>query len=139
MNDDHTQNILNEVRKTRKVVVCIFIIFMIYFAISVYSFIHSQLRWQRYSSTPDKTTMSWHVVQQIMDTGDFELALTEAEKNVEEAPDYFRGYKILGHIYLAMRQPIKAEESFSKAYDLFPSEENLKNLEAVQKINIQQN
>ena len=139
MNDDHAQKVLNEARKIRKIVVWIFIIFMIYFAMSVYSFIHSQLRWRRYSSTPDKTSMSWHVVQQLMDTGEFELALTEANKNIEESPDYFRGYKILGHIYLAMRQPGKAEEAFSKAYELFPSEENHKNLEAVQKINIQQN
>jgi Tfp pilus assembly protein PilF len=57
-------------------------------------------------------------------TGDFEHALTETTKFVQQYPRSYKGWSLLGWIYLKMDAPDKARESFDKALSINPRWDN---------------
>jgi cytochrome c-type biogenesis protein CcmH/NrfG len=76
---------------------------------------------------------SWDKVTTAMRRQDFPAALSMAQTLVARQPDYYYGRAYLGAIYLAMGDATNAEIQYSRAYGLFPSEENGKDLAAVRK------
>ena len=56
-----------------------------------------------------------------------------AQANVARQPNDYYGHSYLGYIYLAMGDVTHAEAEYSRAYQLFPSEDNAKDLAAIRK------
>lgn len=76
---------------------------------------------------------SWSQVEQAMDRLEHQRALSLAKPLVERSPHYDYGYSFLGSIYLALGDTKQAESQYARAYELFPSEDNEKNLQAIRK------
>ena len=68
-----------------------------------------------------------------MDHQDFPAALSMAQALTARQPDYYYGHAFLGSIYLAMGDVTNSETQYSRAYQLFPSEDGAKDLAAVRK------
>ncbi len=68
-----------------------------------------------------------------MDHQDFSAALSMAQALTARQPDYYYGHAFLGSIYLAMGDVTNSEAQYSRAYQLFPSEDGAKDLAAVRK------
>jgi cytochrome c-type biogenesis protein CcmH/NrfG len=61
-----------------------------------------------------------------MDREDFPAALSMAQTLTTRQPDYYYGHSFLGAIYLAMGDVTNSEAQYSRAYQLFPSEDGAK-------------
>jgi cytochrome c-type biogenesis protein CcmH/NrfG len=77
--------------------------------------------------------VSWERVTTAMRRQDFPAALSMAQTLVAHQPDYYYGHAYLGAIYLAMDDVTNAQAQYLRAYQLFPNEEEEKDLAAVQK------
>jgi cytochrome c-type biogenesis protein CcmH/NrfG len=124
MSDDTNQEILEELRKIRtggRRLYYLIAVFVIICAIPVFR--------QGASQSSD----SWQQVRTAMDRQDFHKALSMAHALVASQPDYSYGHSYLGYIYLSMGDINNAETQYSRAYELFPGEDNQKDLAAVQK------
>jgi cytochrome c-type biogenesis protein CcmH/NrfG len=82
---------------------------------------------------PSATDRSWTAVQTAAKQLDYPRALTMAQANVTRQPSDYYGHSYLGYIYLAMGDVTNSEVEYSRAYQLFPSEDNEKSLSAVRK------
>jgi tetratricopeptide (TPR) repeat protein len=124
MSEDINQEILAELRRIRTFIrrMCYAIVVLIILA-SVPAF---QQGWR--AGSP-----SWEQVRSLMSRQDFPVALSMAQSLVAAQPHYDYGHVYLGYVYLAMGDITNAEKQYSDACAIFPSEENQKNLAAVQK------
>jgi hypothetical protein len=122
MSEDVHQDILKELKKSRRSNQ------MILVAASLIVLISLILR-----PKPSNPENSWTGVDSAMRRLDFPRALSLAKDNVERQPDYYYGHSYLGTIYLAMDDVTNSEAQYLRAYELFPSEDNEKNLAAVRK------
>jgi cytochrome c-type biogenesis protein CcmH/NrfG len=127
MSDDINQEVLAELRKMRTVSRRIFYLVLLLLIAAVLSFPVS--RRLRTSSLQD----SWERVTTAMREQDFPQALSVAQTLVAREPGHYYGHAYLGAIYLATGDVANAEAEYSRAYDLFPSEENEKALTAIRK------
>ncbi len=84
---------------------------------------------QRAKSQPD----SWGVVRSAMDQFDYDKAYDVAQRIAARYPSNYFGHTYLGSISIATGRFQDAERHYSRAYELFPSEENEKTLFAVRK------
>jgi cytochrome c-type biogenesis protein CcmH/NrfG len=75
----------------------------------------------------------WDAVNAACSRLDFPQALSLAKAVVAYDTNDYYGYSYLGNIYLAMGDLTNAEAAYLRAYDLFPHEQNEKNLTAVRK------
>ena len=82
---------------------------------------------------PAEPDHSWTAVQIAVKQLDYSRALTMAQANVARQPSDYYGHSYLGFIYLAMGDVTNSEAEYSRAYQLFPSEDNEKSLSAVRK------
>ena len=124
MSEDINQEILVELRKIRTIGrrMCYLIaVFIILCAVPGF----------RYGLSHGSA--SWEQVTSAMRRQNFPAALSMAQSLVRSQPDSYYGHSYLGYIYLAMDDVTNAEVQYSRAYQLFPSEENEKNLAAVRK------
>lgn len=80
-----------------------------------------------------KEPISWSQLDKTMEQLDYQRALGLARELVAKSPNYYYGYVYLGQIFLAMGDIDKAEVEYARAYELFPSEENRKPLDAIQR------
>ena len=123
MSEDINQDILKELKKSRRSNQMILVVASL---VVLISFI---LR-----PKPSNPENSWTGVDSAMRRLDFPKALSLAKDNVERQPDYEHyGHAYLGVIYLAMDDVTNSEAQYLRAYELFPSEDNEKNLAAVRK------
>jgi cytochrome c-type biogenesis protein CcmH/NrfG len=76
---------------------------------------------------------SWEEVTTAMRRQEFPAALSRAQALVARQPNYAYGQAYLGAVYLAMNDVTNAQAHYSRAYELFPNEENEKNLAAIRK------
>jgi cytochrome c-type biogenesis protein CcmH/NrfG len=127
MSEDINQEILAELRKVRSLNRRMFYLILVLVIVIVLSFPVS--RHLRGSSQAD----SWEQVTTAMKRQDFPEALSVAQALVARQPNDPYGHAYLGAIYLPMNDLTNAEAQYSRAYDLFPSEENEKNLAAIRK------
>ena len=123
MSEDINQAILAELRKLKRVS-CALLVFLILGTLpSFYS------AFKRDYSRAD----SWDRVTTMVRRQDFPAALSMAQSLVACQPDYYYGHAYLGAIYLAMGDVTNAETQYTRAYELFPSEEVEKDLAAIRK------
>jgi tetratricopeptide (TPR) repeat protein len=76
---------------------------------------------------------SWSAVRVLEDRTDFDKAFAMSQRLVAKYPSDPFGYSHLGNISLATGQLKEAENYYSRAYALFPSDDYEKALRAVRK------
>ncbi|HUJ12107.1 MAG TPA: DUF2007 domain-containing protein [Verrucomicrobiae bacterium] len=132
MNENIDQQILAELRKLRQSSV-----FACYFAVGVLIagvvFIAIVRHDKQNAVQSTGQTRVWDDVSAAVHRQDFPRALSLAESIVARNTNDYYGYEYLGYIYMEMGDPTKAETQYSRAYELWPSENNQKNLAAVQR------
>lgn len=121
MSEDTNQDILAELRKLKRIFYAMLVV-LILMAIPPFY----------YGFTQDSPN-SWDRVTTLMRRQNFPAALSEAQSLVRQQPDYPYGHAWLGAIYLAMNDLTNSEAEYSRAYQLFPSDEYEKDLAAVRK------
>ena len=121
MSDDTNKEILAELRKLKRIFYVILVVFIL---ACIPPFI--------VGSTRDSSA-SWDRVTTAMRHQNFPAALSMAQSLVRQQPDYYYGHAYLGAIYLAMDDVTNAQTQYLRAYQLFPNEEDGKDLAAVQK------
>jgi tetratricopeptide (TPR) repeat protein len=130
MEEDTGREILRQLRKQNQLTWISIVILIAFVGIYV------PFRVMRSHSRSDsaRTATSWGQVTSLMDAAEYDAAMAMTEVLIEKAPDYYYGYSFLGASYLAKGDFAKAEENFAKAYELFPTEDNEKDLLAVREI-----
>jgi len=123
MSEDINQEILVELRKTKRV----FYVFLVLIIVGTIPAFYGGLT--RSHAQAD----SWERVTTAMRRQDFPAALSLAQVLVARQPNYYYGHAYLGAIYLAVGDVTNSESQYSRAYELFPSEDNQKVLAAVRK------
>ena len=122
MSEDINQEILKELRRSRRSnQILLAVIGITLLAVII---------WRQKPPEPDN---SWTAVQTAMRELDYSRALTLAQANVARQPGDYYGHSYLGVIYLAMGDLTNSEAEYSQAYQLFPNEENERNLSAIRK------
>jgi cytochrome c-type biogenesis protein CcmH/NrfG len=122
MSEDINQEILKELQKTRRSNQVLLSVIGI--TLLVVTIAHQK---------PSATDHSWTAVQTAARQLDYPRALAMAQANVARQPSDYYGHSYLGYIYLAMGDVTNSEAEYSRAYQLFPSEDNEKDLTAVRK------
>ena len=74
---------------------------------------------------------SWYDVCSKQRSGEIKEAISIANELIELTPNYPEGHTRLGHLYIISGDLPKSKEHFEKAYNLFPSNENKENLDAI--------
>ena len=123
MSEDINAKILAELRKLKRV----FYIILIFIIVGSLSAFYAGFT--RGSTSGD----SWERVRKAMSRQDFSTALSMAQALTTRQPDYYYGHSFLGAIYLAMGDVTNSEAQYSRAYQLFPSEDGAKDLAGVRK------
>jgi cytochrome c-type biogenesis protein CcmH/NrfG len=121
MSEDINQEILAELRKLKRIFYAMLVVF---FLACILPFI--------VGPTHDSSD-SWDRVTTAMRHQNFPAALSMAQSLVRQQPGHSYGHAWLGAIYLAMNDVTNSEVEYSRAYQLFPSEEYEKDLAAVRK------
>ena len=75
----------------------------------------------------------WRRVYDAVDRGDYSNALVAARAMTNRQPTYYYGYSCLGHVLLTMGDMTNSEAAYRRACELYPSEENEKELAIVRK------
>ena len=140
MAEDMQQQILNELRnqtamfkkanKTNIIVICIFLVVMALFT-GLTPFI-PQI--SRRPSTASPRADSWQEVRSLWDQGESGKADEMLTRLIKKYPNYWYGYALLGSFHQELGKFKEAEDAYAKAYDLFPSEENRKILDAIRTV-----
>ena len=76
---------------------------------------------------------TWQEASRLMEDGKLDDAKEMLHGLNAKYPDYFYGYTLLGSLHQQLGDFAAAESNFAKAYDLFPTEENVKALVAIRK------
>lgn len=122
MNEETNREILAEMRKLRRSTQVILAI--VGGVVAILCVTHEK-------ST--KPAHSWSAVQSAVRELNYQRALSLAKANVAIQPSDYYGHSYLGIIYLSMGDVSNSEAEYSRAYELFPSEENAKGLAAVRR------
>ena len=122
MREDITQEILKELQRSRRSNQVLLAVISIVFLVVTIS--HQK---------PAEPEHSWTAVLTATRQLDYPRALSLAQANVALQPNDYYGHSYLGIIYLAMGDVTNSEAQYLQAYELFPSEENEKNLAAIRK------
>jgi cytochrome c-type biogenesis protein CcmH/NrfG len=92
---------------------------------------------QRISSRPNTCLQpadSWREARSLSDGGDLGKAEEMTQRLIKKYPNYWHGYALLGSFHQQLGEFKEAEKAYSRAYDLFPSEDNKKVLDAIQTV-----
>ena len=82
---------------------------------------------------PFKAGDPYSEVATAMRAGDYRRAIETAERIAVDHPQDYQMQEYLGGIYLMAGEMAKAEEAYSRAYALYPSESIKKTLSTIQK------
>jgi cytochrome c-type biogenesis protein CcmH/NrfG len=92
---------------------------------------------ERIAATPTASFQrpdSWYEVRNLQDQGDTQKAEEMVTRLIKKRPDFYYGYILLGSTQLELGKIKDAENSYAKAYELLPSEDNEKALAAIRKV-----
>lgn len=128
MNDDVNQQILIELRKSRRLNQIAFIVVLFLLAISSALETYSISRRQQ-----EKEADSWYAVRTATEHAEYDKARAIAEHLTKKNPEDYYGYSYLGNIALATGRLKEAESNYVRAAELLPSEENEKAVQAIRK------
>lgn len=130
MNDDIGPQILAELRRqTRYTQLALGAMAFVIVGYCVFSY----FRARALHSPPAERPISWSQIDKAMDQLDYQKALTLVRELIARNPNYYYGHQYLGHVYLAMGDLAQAETEYTRAYEMFPSEETQKDVKALQK------
>jgi tetratricopeptide (TPR) repeat protein len=76
---------------------------------------------------------TWIEARNILNKGDYQKSTEMIQRLLKKHPDYYYGYYLLGSLNQEMGNLSEAEANYAKAYDLFPTEDNGKDLAAIRK------
>ena len=76
---------------------------------------------------------AWSSVSRAVTKGDLEEAIRVGKIMLQKTPDYEYGHYRLAYIYLSAGNLEQSRHHFEEVYRIFPSEENKKGLEAINK------
>ena len=122
MSEDINSEILKELRRSRRFNQTVWVVIGVIALLSVV-----------FHKRPVAPDHSWTAVQTAVKQLDYSRALTMAQAIVARQPSDYYGHSYLGFIYLAMGDVTNSEAEYSRAYQLFSSEDNEKSLSAVRK------
>lgn len=132
MNAETEKQILCELRKQNRMNVIGIVwlgIFVVLFVVSI-AFrdrIASSLR------TSSPCVDSWREARALVDKEDYQKGTEMIRRLIAKYPDYYYGYKLLGSVEQELGNLKETEVNYAKAYDLFPTEDNEKDLAAIRK------
>ena len=86
-----------------------------------------------YLLSPKPARSIWSQVAEAMRKSEYNKAHELAQGFVNEHPDDYHAHESLGNIDLAMGDSAGAEAEYTRAYELLPSEEIAKHLEAIRR------
>jgi len=136
MDTDTEKQILAELRKQTKIVqrwnVCATISMLTFFVVLIGCMVFRD-RINAKLKTISPSADSWDNVGKIMDDGDPSTGEAMMRRLAAKYPDYYYNYKYMGFKEQKLGRYKEAEVYFQKAYELFPTEENEKNLAAIRK------
>jgi tetratricopeptide (TPR) repeat protein len=137
MAGDMQQEILDELRnqtamvrkvnKTNIIVVCVFLA-IIAVVMALTPFLQRSLSSSR-ASLPRAD--SWQEARSLWDQGESPKANEMVQRLIKKYPNYWYGYALLGSFHQELGKFKEAEDAYAKAFDLFPTEENKKTLDAI--------
>ncbi len=78
-----------------------------------------------------ETKWEWYHVRNDIENGQLDDGFKKAQCLIKKSPNYDYGYTTLGNLFVVRNELEKAKDAFKKAYDIFPSEYNEKNLNAI--------
>ena len=123
--------VYDELRKLRYIATAVLVVLLLWLGIQVYYMIRALTISVRVTESQGRPFMSWESTRHAMEQGEFDLALGMATDMAERHPDYYYAHSYLGTIYLAQGELEEAEQAYERAYELLPTEDNRKYLEAV--------
>ena len=127
MIEDGNQQIIAELRSLSTVSRRIFWLVLVFVVVGLVTIPFSS----RFK--PATVASSWDSVAASVRRQDLNSALREAQTLVAKEPNYYYGHSYLGMLYLATGQVTEAEKEYATAYQLFPAEQQEKDLAAVRK------
>ena len=80
-----------------------------------------------------ETEMSWDGVYEYLDQGEVQEGLEIAQQLIESSPQYYYAHSCLADAYLANGDVTNALKHYTTAFQLFPTEEMEKELQAIQR------
>jgi Tfp pilus assembly protein PilF len=140
MSEEIQQQILDELRnqtaigkKYRRDGRIFLIVFLILFigVVAATPFMHRLLS---SASASSQRVDSWTLARDLIYQGEDSKAEAMLQKLLKRSPDFYYGYSLLGFLYQVHGDAKKAEVNYAKAYDLFPTEENQKTLDAIRMV-----
>lgn len=139
MNDDLNREIVTEMRRLRRSnelgMLLAIALLALFIGFSAWRFIQAQpfQRRQAGGRAEADAREEWRRVYDAVDHGDYANALATARAMTNRQPTFYYGYSCLGYVLLTMGDVTNAEASYRRACDLYPSEENEKELAIVRK------
>jgi len=113
MNEDINSEILKELKSARRFNRTVWVVLGV--VVLLCEIFH------RRSVAPDQP---WTAVQTAVKQMDFSRALIMARANIARYPNDYYGHSYIAYIYLAMGDVTNSERAYSRAYELFPNEDN---------------
>jgi hypothetical protein len=137
---DHGEEMLVELKKIsawadlqRKLTKWSFVIM----AMVIFLLVGVGIMWeQRLNRTVDRVASpgsDWVDVERNLRSGDFDKAIALGESLLQQTPQYPEAHQRLAGAYLAAGKIDKAREHYAEAFRLFPSEQNEKLLDAIER------
>jgi len=145
MNEDINREILNELRRLRRVSqwssylcfipLALFAVYIIFLRPQATRSrfereVEANQRAQQQSSDSGDV---WAAVQAALDRGDNQKALRLAKDSVARQPGYHYAHATLGSVYIAINDFTNAETAYARAVELYPVEDHEKALVAIRK------
>jgi len=127
MDNDTNQQILQELRKLRKTSQWMSV-FTVLVLVGLFVWAFTLVRSRQASQASP-----WTDVSAAMHRYDYQTALKLTQQLAAAHPDDYYPHYYLGYIYFEMGDLGRAEAEYSRAYELWPSEDLQKRVEAVKK------
>jgi tetratricopeptide (TPR) repeat protein len=77
---------------------------------------------------------SWREARALMDRGDLQPSREMLGRMIARNPRNFYNHRLLGFVEQQRGNLVESEAAFARAFELFPSEENEKNLAAIRRV-----
>jgi hypothetical protein len=139
MNDEFNREIVVELRRLRRSselgMFLVIALFGVFIGFAAWRSIRPEQFERRQTGGAAETGAwdEWRRIYDAVDRGEYTTALAVARAMTNRQPTYYYGYSCLGHVLLTMGDVANAEVSYRRACELYPCEENEKELSIVRK------
>jgi cytochrome c-type biogenesis protein CcmH/NrfG len=139
MNEDLSREILVEMRRLRRSnelgMFVALALLGLFIGFAAWRIIRADQVQHKETARPAESsaTAEWRRIYDAVDRGEYASALAAARAMTNRQPTYYYGYSCLGHVLLTRGDVTNAEASYRRACELYPSEDNEKELAIVRK------